>query len=225
MEIHNINAQTQAAFNDRDPDKRNEMGEQQFLQLLVAQMRHQDPINPLDGADFAAQLAQFNSVEQLIGVNDGLSKLQESQDMMSTGLTNSLAASLTGKNVKAISDVVHLPPAESTSVNFKLNNTASDVDIVIMNESGREIRRESLQNLAAGEHEWRWDGQNDSGNRVPEGSYHVAIEASNGDSNVGALTYVEGMASKVRYTGEGVKLSVNGIEVPISDVEEVGILF
>ena len=225
MELHNINSQTSAAYNDRNSDKPNKMGEQQFLQLLVAQMRHQDPINPLDGADFAAQLAQFNSVEQLINVNNGIKGLHESQEMMSAGLTNSLAASLTGKNVKAFSDVIHLPPGESANIQYKLNNSASKVDIVIMNESGREIRRESLQNVAAASHDWQWDGRNNNGERMPEGQYRVAIDASNDESKVNALTYVEGLATKVRYTGEGVKLTVNGIDVPIGDVEEVGILF
>ena len=62
---------------------RNAMGQQEFLQLLVAQMKNQDPINPMDGTEFASQLAQFNSVEQLIGVNSALTDLQQSQNIMS----------------------------------------------------------------------------------------------------------------------------------------------
>jgi len=48
------------------------MGETQFLQLLVSQMQNQDPMNPMDGKDLAAQLAQFSSVEQLININTKL---------------------------------------------------------------------------------------------------------------------------------------------------------
>ena len=87
---------------------RNAMGQQEFLQLLVAQMKNQDPINPMDGTEFASQLAQFNSVEQLIGVNSALTDLQQSQNVMSAGLTNSMAASLTGKEVKALSNEFNL---------------------------------------------------------------------------------------------------------------------
>jgi len=224
MEINSINSQTSAAFNQRDAADKNQMGQQQFLQLLVAQMRHQDPINPLDGADFAAQLAQFNSVEQLINVNSGIKELYESQEMMSAGLTNSLAASLTGKHVKALSNAVHLPPGDSATVQYKLNNSASKVEIVITNESGREVRRETLQNVSASSHEWKWDGRNENGDRMPDGQYNVSINATNDDdSSVNVLTYVEGIATKVRYTGDGVQLTVNGIQVPIGDVEEVGI--
>lgn len=226
MELHNINSQTATAFSKQDPVKKNEMGQQQFLQLLVSQMRHQDPINPLDGADFAAQLAQFNSVEQLINVNDGIKELQNSQETMSTGLTNSLAASLTGKNVKAVSDGVYLEAGGSTDIQYKLNNSASNVDIVIQDMNGREIRSESFQNVPAFSHAWTWDGKNNHGDRMPEGQYQVAVKASNDDdSNVDALSYIEGMATKVRYTGEGVKLTVNGVDVPIGDVEEIGLPF
>ncbi len=223
MELQNINSQTSAAF-AQSPEKRNQMGQQQFLQLLVAQMRHQDPINPLDGAEFAAQLAQFNSVEQLINVNSGIQQLQMSQDMMSVGLTNSLAASLTGKNVKAISNSVPFTTGEPSEIRFKLNHSATELDVVILNKDGREVRREGLQHVAAGDNSWEWDGRNGAGNRLPEGEYFVRIEARDDDGgNVMAITYIEGMASKVRYTSEGVKLSINGIEVPIGDVEEVGL--
>lgn len=225
MELQNIQSHISSA-SAQDPEKKSQMGQQQFLQLLVSQMRHQDPVNPLDGADFAAQLAQFNSVEQLINVNNGIQQLQMSQDSMSAGLTNSLAASLTGKNVKALSDSVPLAPDASSHIQFRLNHSATELDVIIMNKEGREVRRESMQHVAAGENTWEWDGRNDAGNRLPEGEYHVRIEARDDEgSNLMAITYIEGMASKVRYTSEGVKLSIHGIEVPIGDVEEVGILF
>ncbi len=224
MELQNINAQTSAAFNQKEPEKPNQMGKQQFLQLLVAQMRHQNPINPLDGADFVAQLAQFNSVEQLIDVNSNIKELQHSQEMMSSGLNNSLATSLTGKQVKAISNLVHLPKGESADIQYKLNHSASKVDIVILDEAGNEVRREGFQNVSASDHSWNWDGKDNNGQSLPEGRYHVSVEARNDDdSRVDALTYIEGLATKVRFTAEGVKLTVNGVELPIGDVEEVGL--
>jgi flagellar basal-body rod modification protein FlgD len=199
------------------------MGQQEFLQLLIAQMRNQDPVNPMDGSQFASQLAQFNSVEQLIGVNDGLKNLQGTQNMMSASLTNSMAASLTGKQVRALSSQVHLNASEATAVQFKLNNTADEVDVIIRNASGAEVRRETMKGVASGDNSWEWDGLNNSGDRMGEGDYYVEIQAKNGDQPVGSLTFIEGVANKVRYSGEGVLLTVNGVEVPIGDVEEVGI--
>jgi flagellar basal-body rod modification protein FlgD len=221
MDINNILSQTSQAFNQKDKASNSEMGQQEFLQLLVAQMRNQDPINPLDSKEFAAQLAQFNSVEQLISVNSGLSTLQGSQEMMSASLTNSMAASMTGKHVKALSSEVYLAPGGQSNIQYKLNNSASEVEIVIRNESGSEVRREKLSGVAGGENQWSWDGRNDAGDRMADGNYYVEIQASNEGSKVDALTYVEGTVGKVRYTGSGVFLHVNGVNVSIGDVEEV----
>jgi flagellar basal-body rod modification protein FlgD len=134
-----------------------------------------------------------------------------------------MAASLTGKQVRALSNQVHLNASEATAVQFKLNNTADEVDVIIRNASGAEVRRETMKGVASGDNSWEWDGLNNSGDRMGEGDYYVEIQAKNGDQPVGSLTFIEGVANKVRYSGEGVLLTVNGVEVPIGDVEEVGI--
>jgi flagellar basal-body rod modification protein FlgD len=223
MDIQSINTQTTEAFNQRETDNKGKLGQQEFLHLLVAQMRHQDPINPLDGAEFAAQLAQFNSVEQLINVNSGLQNLQDSQELMSANFTNSMAASLTGKQVRAIGDNIQMVAGEDVPVQFKLNNSASDVEVVIRNASGNEVRRESLGGMSSGENQWVWDGRSNNGDRLGDGEYTVEIQAENNGDSVDSLVYLEGIASKVRFSGSGVYLSVNNVEVPIGDVEEVGI--
>ncbi|REL38677.1 hypothetical protein DYD21_01635 [Rhodohalobacter sp. SW132] len=222
MDINNINSFTSMANNERTSKNKNDLGQQEFLQLLVAQMRNQDPINPLDGAEFASQLAQFNSVEQLINVNNGLAHLQESQELMSSSLTNSMAASLTGKNVKALSNEVHLASGESANINYKLNNSASEVEVIIRGANGSEVRREVLQGIPSGDSSWEWDGRNNAGDRMGDGNYTVEVRASNEGSRVDSMVYTEGIVDKVRYSGSGVFLSLNNIQVPIGDVEEVG---
>lgn len=198
-----------------------ELGQDQFLQLLVAQMENQDPINPMDGKEFASQLAEFNSVEQLIGVNDGLSELSQSQEVMRSELTNSMASSLTGKQARALSGNVQLQNNGSSNINYDLNNAASEVEIVIKDASGNEVRSETIDGAAAGENNWSWDGRSNDGVRVPEGQYEVEINATNGDESVEAHTFIEGTANKVRFTEEGVRVSIGGIEVPIGDIESV----
>jgi flagellar basal-body rod modification protein FlgD len=223
MNIQSINSITSAAVNQRGTENKGKLGQQEFLQLLVAQMRHQDPINPLDGAEFASQLAQFNSVEQLISVNGGIRELQQSQEMMSASLTNSMAASLTGKQVKALSNQVYLNPVEPADIKFELNNSANEVEIIVRSASGAEVRREVIQGAPSGENQWQWDGRNNMGDRMGEGQYSIEINASNEDGKVNSLMFIEGVATKVRYTGNGVYISVNNVLVPIGDVEEIGI--
>jgi flagellar basal-body rod modification protein FlgD len=221
MDVGGINSLTGFA-NAQGGSKKNELGQQEFLQLLVAQMRNQDPINPMDGAEFASQLAQFNSVEQLINVNGGLSDLKSSQQLMSASMTNSMAASLTGKHVKALSNEIHLASGESANVQYKLNSSATDVEFIIRNESGSEVRRETVQGIASGDNTWVWDGKNASGDRMADGNYTVEVRATSDGTPIDSLVYTEGTVDKVRYSGNGVFLSLNNVQVAIGDVEEVG---
>lgn len=222
MDINSINSLTSLANNQRTANNDNELGQQEFLQLLVAQMRNQDPINPMEGAEFASQLAQFNSVEQLINVNSGLEQLQGSQEMMSSSLTNSMAASLTGKHVKALSNEVNLASGAGANVQYKLNNTAAEVEFIVRNESGNEVRRETVNGVSSGDNAWVWDGRSNSGDRMADGNYTVEVRASNDGDQIDSLVYTEGFVDKVRYSGNGVYLTVNGVQVSIGDVEEVG---
>jgi len=222
MDISNIASQTAGLTGQNKQADNNKLGQEQFLQLLVAQMRNQDPINPMDGKEFASQLAQFNSVEQLIGVNKGLESLRQSQEMMSVGMTNSMAASLTGKEVRALSNKVYLEPGKDATINYELNNPAQKVDIVIKDASGTEVRKVSLKGLGSGDNSWMWNGKNNDGVRMADGNYTVDIQASNGDSTVKSRMFIEGIAKKVRFSGNGVKISIGNVEVPIGDVESVG---
>jgi flagellar basal-body rod modification protein FlgD len=199
------------------------LGKQDFLKLLVTQMKNQDPINPMDGTKFASQLAQFNSVEQLINVNSGIEQLAKSQEMLNSGLSNTMAASLAGKKVRALSDKVGLQAGEDSEIQFKLNDIATEVEVEITDAAGNTLRTEKLGGLGKGNHSWTWDGESDAGNKVPEGVYSVKINAKNEDSNVKVLTFIEGTAEKVRYSGNGVELLVNGAYIPLADVEEIGV--
>ncbi len=222
MDIGQVNAQAQlASQNDKSLTGNSKLGQDQFLQLLVAQMQNQDPINPMDGKEFASQLAQFNSVDQLIGVNNGLSELGQSQQLMRAELTNSMASSLTGKQVRALSSNVNLQAGEDANINYDLNNSASEVEIVIRDSSGKEVRRETVDGAAAGDNSWSWDGKSNDGVDVPDGQYNVEINATNGDDSVKARMFIEGTANKIRFTGAGVRVSIDGVEVPIGDIETV----
>lgn len=198
------------------------MGKNEFLQLLVAQMKNQDPMNPLNSTQFASQLAQFNSVEQLINLNNGVQTLTNSQNMMSTGLTNTMAASITGKSVKAVSDAIYHATGKSADVHYRLAGPASDVTITIQDASGNTVRSVDLSNIGSGENSWTWDGLDDKGHSVPEGQYKVVIDAKNGSSSVSANPLVEGTADKVRYSSNGVDLEVNNVYVNLGNVLEIG---
>lgn len=221
MDINSIISDTSRVNNQNSKPGSSELGQQQFLQLLVAQLQNQDPINPMDGAEFAAQLAQFNSVEQLVNVNSGLAALSKSQENMAVGLTNTMAASLTGKTVKAVTDEIH-SDGSGTDINFFLKNSASNVDITIKDADGNVVRNVALTNFDRGDNSWTWDGRNNNGSSLPEGKFTVEINARSGDASVGSYSFLNGSADKVRYSSSGVELLVNGVFVNLGDIEEIG---
>ncbi|MGA9120044.1 MAG: flagellar hook capping FlgD N-terminal domain-containing protein, partial [Bacteroidota bacterium] len=82
----------------------NQLGKDDFLKLLVTQLQNQDPLNPLQGTEFVAQLAQFSSLEQLTNINSSLEQNIQSNQLMTQSIGNSLAATLVGKDVRASSN-------------------------------------------------------------------------------------------------------------------------
>lgn len=219
--ITQIRSET-SAINRLSATPGSDLGKDEFLRLLVTQLQNQDPVNPMDSSQFASQLAQFNSVEQLINVNDSLSAMIQSQELIGTGLNNTLASSLPGKNVKAASNQVALDSTRESEIHFDLGQAATEIELTIRNASGDVVRTVTLENKNLGEHSWTWDGKANDGKSLAEGTYTVSVEAKNGENAVQAQTYVKGTVDKVKYTNQGVQLLVNGMFIGVGDVEEIG---
>ncbi len=223
MDVSNLQGGEAANLSGLAGDTGNtDLGQDEFLKLLVAQLQNQDPVNPQDGAEFAAQLAQFNSVEQLINVNDGLENLSDQQSSMSEGVTNTLAATLAGKEVTAHANELTIDEDVSeVPIQYKLDQAMDGGELVISNEDGDVVRSMDLGSVQAGDHEITWDGLDNQANHVEPGTYSVEIQPE-GDQDVTPITLLKGEAESVRYTGSGVELMVNGISIPLADVEEIG---
>ena len=222
MDITSINSNTASIQSaNRNPGS-DSLGKNDFLQLLVTQLRNQDPVNPMESAEFASQLAQFNSVEQLINVNDSIEALAQQQASNSTGLINTMASTLSGKSVKVQTSQFNFNGEDGMDVGINLNDSASDVEIKIFNENGDLVRTDQLSNLEAGTTTYTWDGKSNSGTQLGEGNYRAEVSAKDGNNEINATTFLEGVVDKVKFSSSGVKLLVNGIDVGLGDVEEIG---
>jgi flagellar basal-body rod modification protein FlgD len=146
----------------------------QFLKLLVAQMQHQDPLNPQDGAAFVAQLAQFSSLEQATETNSRLADLGSAQTATArAGLT-----SVVGQNITATTTTVTVGAAPPPALSARLAGAATAVDAVISDSSGKEVRRISLGASPAGDAGIPWDGNGSDGKPLAAGTYKIAISAT-----------------------------------------------
>lgn len=194
-----------------------EMGKDDFLTMFVAQLKYQDPLNPMQGQEFAAQLAQFSSLEQLFNVNDTLQTLQSTQDDVS----RLQALDFIGKEIVAKGDALELGQGEVAKGSFELGETA-DCSVAVLNEDGYLIRSLSLGVLEAGAHSFQWDGHDGAGNLQSPGTYRFKVVARNSN---GALVSgdprVTGKVTGVNLEDGGVRLYVGQVPVSITNVTEI----
>ncbi|MGD8769324.1 MAG: flagellar hook capping FlgD N-terminal domain-containing protein [Desulfobacterales bacterium] len=173
-----------------------EVGIDQFLTLFIAQIKNQDPLSPLDSAEFTAQLAQFTSVEQLYGMNSSLSDIKET--LNDQGGQQDLIG-LIGKTVKADENTISVENGQVLSGFFNLEESA-ETTVTVYDSNGLEIRTLYLGWKDEGEHNIDWDGRDESGEIVPDGAY--TFEVTPRDENgyyVAASTYISGEVTGVTY--------------------------
>ena len=138
-----------------------------FLQLLTTQLKHQDPLSPMDANQFTQQLVQFSGVEQAIKTNDVLGQLLSL--VRADQITRSL--DYLGAEVEAPGQTVRLDGAPA-QVNYRLDRSASEVVISIYDQAGRLVAtREGAGE--AGSHGVAWDGRDQGGQLLPQGLYRV----------------------------------------------------
>lgn len=153
----------------------------EFLQLMVAQLKNQNPLDPQNSGEFLSQLAQFSSV-------DGIQQLNTTLSDISGGFKSSQvlqATALVGRNVQVPSDSVNYKSLP-VSGSIALNESSSDVHLTISTPSGQTVREFSLGASAAGNLAFSWDGLDNSGNPVASGQYKLSATA-NGEGNSFAL--------------------------------------
>ena len=190
-----------------------------FLKMLVAQLTNQDPLSPLEGTEFASQLAQFSSLEELQKMNSGLDGSLQANMVLAQSINNSLATMLIGKTIRADMSSVELGESGPASIQFELDDAAADVTIEIVDEDGEPIRTLSETNLAAGENTVEWDGYDEAGNRVAAGEYSIRVTASDSEGqSVGATLYFEGRVTGIQYRDGIAVLMVGTREINLGDV-------
>jgi flagellar basal-body rod modification protein FlgD len=191
-----------------------------FLKLLVAQLQHQDPLKPQDDTAFVAQLAQFSSLEQTMGINDRLDLLSA----QNAGLQNSQIVSLIGEVATVRGNVATLGAGGSpVSINYTVDAPAAKTTVSITDSSGNVIRTLEAKATKGGLQKIVWDGHNDAGMLQPAGRYGVTVRARGAaDEVVGVTQETSGTVKSVSFAKGYPELSLdNGLAVPVADLLRV----
>jgi flagellar basal-body rod modification protein FlgD len=194
------------------------MGKSDFLNLLVAQLQAQDPLNPMDSTAFTAQLAQFSSLEQLQNINTTLGTMNTTQ----SALGNSQAVEYIGKNVKAVGNTAQLADGQSQPVQFSLDKDAAALYVKIYDQQGNYINQIESGPLAAGQQQLTWNGRDYLGNQAPDGTYTYEVDAIDQSGNsVSATTYTSGKVTGVDFKDGQAYLQCGTQEILLGNVTQV----
>ncbi len=192
----------------------------EFMNLLVAQLQNQDPLNPMDNAEFTAQMAQFASLEQLQNVNGNLEDLHSYQ----TALFNENAVSFIGKSVKAVDNAINVSNGASDDLRFDLDQDATAAYISIYDSSENLVRTIDINEaLNEGEQSFSWDGTDDNGEPVSDGQYTYLVQAVGaGDTNFNGTPFYEGLVTGISFLNNGTAyLSAGDHQISVGSIMEV----
>ena len=210
----NTNANTQSASTTAIKG----LSQDDFLKLLLTQLQAQDPLKPLDNQEFAAQLATFNSLDQLININKKLEATQGQQSQLS----QLQATTLIGKEVQAKGDRVSLSAGQDAELHYQLGANAGRVVVNIKDDTGRLVRALTVGGQQAGKHSITWDGKDTGGRALGAGTYTFEVKAlDNAGNPVETSTFIQGVVTGMTMTGSEPYLEVNGVEIPVSAVTSV----
>jgi flagellar basal-body rod modification protein FlgD len=177
--------------------KKNELNQEDFLTLMITQLKHQDPFKPLDPSQYVGQLAQFSSVSGLADMNENISALAASL----RGNQVLDGAALIGRTVMATGNDIYLPPVVEGQERgpqgvVDIPAGASAVQLVVKDASGALVRTQALDNTR-GLRAFEWDGTTDGGTPAEAGSYRIEVIASVGGKNVSLETSVATQVNSV----------------------------
>lgn len=198
---------------------KNELGKDDFLKLMLTQMKNQNPLNPMESHEMAAQLAQFTSLEQLQNVNTNLTDLKQGQDPMQ----KFQSLNLLGRTIQSDSKYIFRDVTDrTTDLRFELGKDATKGLVTVQNEKGEKIKTIEYGVLKKGLNKITWDGTDDNKRPIPPGKYLFSVEATDMNGNrVATKTETSGMITGVNYTPEGPLLMVGDQKVRLQDIQKI----
>ncbi len=188
-----------------------------FLTLLTTQLKNQDPTSPMDSNQFTQQLVEFSQVEQQINTNTNLNTL------ITQGQTQigSYATSYLGKTVSITNGNAPLSGG-TASWNYDLGTTASQDTLTVTDANGKVVYSGAGE-TAAGSHQFTWDGKDNNGNQLSDGTYTLAVAAQTADGTaVTNSVSSTGVVSEIDMTSGTPQLVIGGMEVGLANITNVG---
>jgi len=197
------------------------MGKTEFLTLFTAQLKNQNPLDPVKNEAFVAQLAQFSQLEATTNMSNSLSSLVSSLqgDRMMAG------AGLVGRSVAAPNIPVKVTNGQPVTSVVELPDGADSVQIQYFDSLGRSVRTVTTAAQQPGQTTIAWDALDDAGQAVADGTYKVVATATRAGqkTNPSVSTYGFVQAARIDPSTKEIYLDFDGgASAPLSSVVRVG---
>jgi flagellar basal-body rod modification protein FlgD len=214
-----LNEYSVSAKNGADEPKSKELGRNEFLKLLVAQLENQDPTEPQDNGDFIAQLAQFSSLEEQQNMSksfgDFAGSFQSSQHLQAT--------SLVGRPVHVASNITALGDSGGVSVIADIPRTTNSATLTVQNRNGEVVDSFELGPQQEGQQEFIWTGKNANDERFPSDLYSFKVVIDDDGEAASVPTYLSANVNSVTIEpGGSLTLNLAGIgPTPFAEVKQI----
>jgi flagellar basal-body rod modification protein FlgD len=198
--------------------KKSDLGQGDFLTLMMTQLKNQDPFKPLDSGEFLGQIAQFGTVS-------GLQQLQTSFDGLKTSLVSNQAlqaASLVGHAALVETSKMSTVDGQVVGGTVDLPDSTSSLTVTVRDATGQIVRTIPLGSHAAGQASFVWDGKTDGGADAPADYYTFNADYRSGSTMAAGTVSLAATIDSVKITSDGFNVELRGIgEKPFSSVHEI----
>ena len=177
----------------------NKLGQKEFLKLIVAQVKHQDPFKPMKNGAFISQLAQFGTV-------DGVNRLNATFSKFATTIKSNQAlgaTALIGKQVLVSGNQINLKKTGSAEALINSAGKSGVATVTIKDSNGQTVRTISVAVKKTGVNSFVWDGLNQRGQRAPAGQYSLSASLASGKKNVNLSILVRHKVESVNINHKG----------------------
>ncbi|MDR2104651.1 MAG: flagellar hook assembly protein FlgD [Deferribacteraceae bacterium] len=204
-------------------DKGDGIGKEAFLNLLVTQLQNQDPLDPMDNAEFTSQTTAFSQLEQMMAINETLTSMLKLQNA-TANVANPLidAATFIGKTIEYNSNTLVISDNGISSISFYAADAAASAYVSIYDANGSLVGGYELGGIAKGSNAFTWDGKGLGGVTLPNGTYNFTVSAASaaGDA-VTVGTYGEGKVLGIKSANGEVYFELQSGLVPLDTVYSV----
>lgn len=203
------------------PTRKEALGQEDFLDLMVTQLRNQDPLKPMESGEFLGQLAQFGTVS-------GIDSLEAAFKELSTSLTSNQAlqaASIVGRKVLVAANQGPLSDGGTLTGAVELASDADQVSVGVYDSAGQMVRTLELGEQSQGFAYFNWDGLTTDGQPAPAGAYELRAEVRSGSSVEAGDVLIEAQVETVGLgrVGEPLTVKVTGLgSLDFSSIRQIG---